>query len=234
MRLETIQQPTHNSTKCPSCGGNVQRRVYGEMHAGAQILNGERVEISRTPDAGYADPIWLDEITQYFDGGLFRLWPAEHYFARGGKSLHRAVWASAFGLIPAKHHIHHKDGNPRNNSLYNLELLPAAEHLALSSKNRQKPEGGWFSEKARQSAADWHGSEEGRLWHKRQAERTKSWTKWKRVPANCLGCGEEYQKLLRKNGREQKYCSNNCKARHYRQKRAEANGNSSGVVPDSP
>src|SRR6266404_1217002 len=102
MWLEAISRTKKNSAKCPTCGSAVQRRIYGEMHAGSQILNGKRVDISRKPAAGFADPIVLDPITQYFDGGIYRLWPSESYFARGGRKLHRMVWQSAFGPIPSR------------------------------------------------------------------------------------------------------------------------------------
>lgn len=32
-------------------------------------------------------------------------------------------------LDPGKFHVHHLDENPHNNSLSNLEILPAAEHI---------------------------------------------------------------------------------------------------------
>lgn len=41
---------------------------------------------------------------------------------------HRWTWEKHHGKIPKGHHIHHKDGNKRNNSLENLELLTAEEH----------------------------------------------------------------------------------------------------------
>lgn len=194
------------------------------------MVDGKRLEIRRVPDAGYADPIVLDPLTQYFDGGLYRLWPSETYYARGGKKLHRDVWTSAFGEIPPKHHIHHKDGNAANNRIDNLECLPASEHLAHETRRRNKielrnPDGTiaprvHFSEEARKKAADWHKSEEGRLWHKRNAERTKNWQKWTRVAKPCGNCGLEFMALERKSGHTQKYCTPNCKAAAYRKRNA--------------
>lgn len=220
MWLEAVPVAEGDACQCPTCGGYVRKRAFGEMHAGSYVLDGKRVEVRRAPREGFANPIYLDPLTQYFDGGLYRLWPSERYFARGGAKLHRAVWASAFGDIPRGCHIHHRDGNAANNAIDNLECLPASEHLRLPTGRA-----GSISDKARAAAAEWHRSEEGRLWHKRHAERTKSWTKWERHPKNCLTCGNEFQALVRKNGREQKFCHANCKATYHRRRRASlANG----------
>lgn len=218
MRLEAIHSPEDHEAQCPTCGGPVHRRIFGEMHAGSFVLDGERVEIRRIPDPEYRDPIYLDEITQYFDGGLYRLWASENYLSRGGRRLHRDAWVAAFGPIPGGCHIHHKDGNVLNNRLENLECMPAGEHLSISRSQREKPEGGWFSDDARQKAADWHASPEGRLWHKRQAQRSKSWTKWKREEKPCEHCGKLHMALVRKGGNSGKYCSQSCKVAAYRER----------------
>ncbi len=51
---------------------------------------------------------------------------------RGGKRLlaHRIIWEEHHGPIPDGHLIHHIDGNPRNNTLENLQCLKGRkEHL---------------------------------------------------------------------------------------------------------
>lgn len=225
MWLETIHKSEDHKEKCPTCGSGVQRRVYGEMYAGSQVLNGERVEIRRVPNEGFADPIYLDPLTQYFDGGLYRLWKNERYLSRGGKKLHRAVWELAFGKLPEGHHVHHKDGNPANNLLSNLECIEAGEHLSLSGKQRHMGAQESFTSLAREKAAEWHRSEEGRLWHRRLAERTQNWTKWKREQMQCAWCNKIFEGLVRKSGNQQKYCHPNCKAAFYRNRKAiESNG----------
>lgn len=219
MRLEAIRCPEDHEEECPTCGGGIRRRVFGEMHAGSFVLDGQRVEIRGTPDAEYRDPIHLDEITQYFDGGLYRMWPSERYLSRGGRRLHRDVWKAAFGAIPAGCHIHHRDGNVLNNRLSNLECLEARQHLSDtwhgSAKAHLAPDK-HFSDAARDKAAEWHGSDEGRLWHKRHAERTKSWTKWKREDKPCEHCGTVFSALVRKSGNAGKYCATKCKVAAYR------------------
>jgi hypothetical protein len=195
------------------------------MHAGSFVLDGQRVEISGEPSPEYRDPIYLDEITQYFDGGLYRMWPSDRYLSRGGRRLHRDVWKAAFGVIPAGCHIHHKDGNVLNNRLHNLECIEAGQHLSetwhASAKASLAPER-HFTDKARAKASEWHKSDEGRLWHKRHAERTQGWTKWAREDKPCEFCGAIFSALVRKSGNAGKYCRTACKVAAYRARGAEA------------
>lgn len=225
MWLENVPESTDHAQKCPTCGASVRRRVYDEMYAGAFIFDGQRVEIRKRPADGFIDPVVLDPLTQYFDGGLYRLWPDQKYFARGGKLLHRAVWESAFGTIPHGCHIHHrKEGDTTENRLFNLECLPKREHLSQSNKkliDKRNTEGTpHFTDRARARAAEWHRSEAGRLWHSRHAKRSKSWKKWKREEKLCKFCGKPFQALVRANGYEQKYCTMVCKAADYRKRKA--------------
>ena len=220
MRLETVHCAPSDAEKCPTCGGHIHKRVFGEMHAGSFLLDGKRVDIRKQPNPEYRDPIYLDEITQYFNGGLYRLWPNDRYVSRGGKRLHRDVWAGAFGPIPKGCHIHHRDGNTINNRLENLECIPASQHLSETwrEKKGHLPPGAFFTHEAREKAADWHRSEEGRLWHKRHAQRSQSWTKWKREERPCAKCGNAFQALIRKSGNAGKYCSASCKVAAYRER----------------
>ena len=219
MRMETIRKPEDHETQCPTCGGGVQRRSFGEMYAGSFISDGKRVDIRAVPHEHYADPIVLDALTQYFDGGLYRLWPSEKYLSRGGKKLHRDVWALAFGPIPKGCHIHHKDSNPRNNQLNNLECLPASLHLSETSRRNNALRTEHFTPEARAKASDWHRSEEGRLWHRRHNARFQPWTKWKYIAMQCPGCNQEFQGISRQNGYSQKFCTEKCKMLVYRKRK---------------
>ena len=221
MRMEAVSQPAHDTEKCPTCGGGVSRRSYGEMYAGSFIQNGKRVEIRRVPHEGFVDPIVLDIITQYFDGGLYRMWPGAPYYTRGGKTVHRDVWKMAFGDIPTGCHIHHKDSDPANNRLDNLECLPASEHMSITwnGTRAKRATNGYFTQAARDAATEWHKSEEGRLWHRRHARRSKGWLKWKREERSCPQCGKKFNALVRKSGAAQIYCHPNCKAAAYRARR---------------
>ena len=60
------------------------------------------------------------------------------------KFLHRLIYESHFGIkIPPNFSIHHFDGNPFNNSIFNLFMLPTDKHLYLHKH------GGSFSEEHR-------------------------------------------------------------------------------------
>lgn len=231
MWLETLRASENHEEKCPTCGGGVHRRIYGEMYAGAQILDGERVEMRLRVADGFADPIVLDPLAQYFAGRIYRIWPAERYFAVGGSRLHRDVWRSAFGPIPAGCHIHHRDGNSANNALSNLECLPAREHLRADGIREMAQREVHFTAASRAKALEWHRSEVGRAWHSRMGKRQKSWTKWKRVEKPCEHCGKVVAMVERKSGNAQKYCSETCKALAYR-KRNGIKWDSRRMVPD--
>jgi hypothetical protein len=189
------------------------------MHAGSFVLDGQRVEMRRVPSEGFANPIVLDGLTQYFRGSLYRIWPSDRYFSKGGSRLHRDVWKAAFGAIPDGCHIHHRDGDATNNRLENLECIDSKEHFRIErgpgSAHGPKTT---LSPLAREKAAEWHASPEGREWHKRHAERSQSWTKWKREPKKCPECSVEFQALVRKSGNAQVYCSSACKVAAYRKR----------------
>lgn len=226
MRMEAIHKSKDNEDCCPSCRGAVCRRPFGEMHAGSYVQDGKRVDIRRTPRDGFQNPIVLDSITQYFLGGLYRMWPSEVYLAKGGKRLHRDVWTDAYGPIPKGCHIHHRDADVLNNDIENLECISPADHRRKTHADRSAR--GYKSAiggLARAKAAGWHRSDEGREWHRQHAARQKNWTKWVREPRNCLNCGDEFQCIIRGNGHTHKYCGPNCKAAYYRKRKA-------GIIPE--
>lgn len=54
-------------------------------------------------------------------------------FSHAGRDrlLHRAIYEAAIGRkLGRKEHVHHKDGNKKNNALSNLELLTASDHIS--------------------------------------------------------------------------------------------------------
>jgi len=202
-----MHEGLQDGNKCPTCGGYIPRRHEGKVYAGAFILDGKRVVIRSKPSDGYKDPIILDERTQWFDDGIYKLSPGQRYFRRWTKTLHREVWIRAFGKIPDKHHIHHKDRDPHNNNLWNIELLPIAEHFSLS-----KPNAKGFSAKAREAAGKWHRSKEGREWHSRHSIESRSWERWKREEIPCAFCGKPFKALIRSGPSPGIYCHANCKS----------------------
>src|SRR5262245_12308522 len=77
-----------------------------------------------------------------WDGRIWRRYPNSKgrshrvYFQRHEKwraspvYLHREKWKKEHGPIPSKCEIHHKDDNPLNNDISNLECITVKEHRA--------------------------------------------------------------------------------------------------------
>jgi hypothetical protein len=151
-----------------------------------------------------SDPIVISETVQEFQGQRFyRCGP---YFQRKGRRLHRLVWESANGPIPKGYEIHHMDHDKANNSLGNLELLPAKVHESIHGKMQ--------ADRLRQirhlgdhAARAWHASEEGREWHKQNFEKNCRDVLSERVDLECKHCGIAF-----KGKHNSAFCSNNCKS----------------------
>lgn len=62
--------------------------------------------------------------------GYVRIWKPSHPLANkdGNILVHRMVYFDYYGSIPEGHHIHHKDGNKKNNAIENLEAITNSEH----------------------------------------------------------------------------------------------------------
>lgn len=140
---------------------------------------------------------------QEFNGKRYYL--CGKYFQRDGERLHVAVWSSLNGPVPPGHHVHHKDEDRSNNEPDNLALLTASQHMAHHHWGHQRP----VSALARERAAQWHGSQAGREWHRQHylkiADRLHA-----RTARACDQCGKEYDAC--DNG-VARFCSNACKTR---------------------
>lgn len=117
--------------------------------------------------------------------------------------LHREIWKSVHGEIPAGHEVHHRDENPLNNDISNLECLSTLEH------RRRHPvcvDDAMRSHLAsiRGKAAEWHRSEEGIAWHREHAKRSIG----KRVakPFVCTVCGTGFESRFH----APKFCGPKC------------------------
>lgn len=131
------------------------------------------------------------------------------------KRLHIYVWEKENGIIPIGYEIHHKDHDKSNNEISNLELLTKAEH-----KQRHKDEITdeqkriWtenLEKHARPQAIIWHGSENGRKWHKQHYEQMKNKL---HSPTEyiCTECGTKFISEKLYGIKENRFCSSNCKS----------------------
>src|SRR5882762_4320127 len=166
--------------------------------------------------------------TIIFDGKPFHRYPeskqASHrnyfmgYWREKKIYLHRAVWEKANGPVPEGFHVHHKDGNPANNKLTNLECINEQEHWDAHEEERKthanSPGQMAHLEAIRPLSKAWHASGEGNEWHRNHAVGWKKENRGKRK-ATCTICGSEYLRdAVSKSTLF--HCSNKCRARFRR------------------
>lgn len=149
----------------------------------------------------------IDGKIQEFNGERFYL--CGSYLQHKGRRLHRVVWEYHNGEIPKGHHVHHIDGNRLNNSIENLILVTAKDHMSHHMKSEDRKEQSRINiKKAIEKAPEWHGSEEGKKWHSEQSKDT--WGKREPVEYECDYCQKKYKSLnISYTGNH--FCSNNCR-----------------------
>ena len=137
--------------------------------------------------------------------------PNSKHRRKGVGRLHQELWKDWNGPIPEGCEIHHKDGDPLNNALDNLECLTAEEHAKYHAEHPNEEDTAWrraHIEAIRPLASAWHKSEAGRAWHSELSH--IAWEKAELATKNCENCGREFEYL--RMGSQPKYCSNNCKS----------------------
>lgn len=153
-----------------------------------------------------------------FNGVKFNRYPESknysdrNYYRSESGSLHRVVWEFHNGPIPKGYHVHHKDGNTANNDISNLELKTKGDHHKLHAESMtdgRRKELADRMNSVRHKSVNWHGSEEGRAWHKKHGE--EMWASRSATKKTCAYCGKEYE-TTSTHGRS-KFCSNACKTR---------------------
>jgi len=162
-----------------------------------------------------------------FDGEVYKRYPnadgaASKYFRRqeydGEKMiirmLHREYWKKHNGEIPEGKIIHHKDGNPANNHIDNLECVTPKEHVERHPKmaglSEADPEG--HLEKLQDGIREFFRTDEGS-----EVQRKKAKKLWEGLYENpkvsaCDQCGKEFEHYT-----NSRFCSNACKAKHRRE-----------------
>lgn len=68
----------------------------------------------------------IDDSHQKFNGVVYSKHNDDHY-----GTIHRDIWRYYCGEIPDGYEVHHKDLNPENNDISNLQILTRAEHRKL-------------------------------------------------------------------------------------------------------
>lgn len=163
----------------------------------SDIIHYDGYDYLRWPDS----PNWADRVYYNPEGKALRA---------GKERLHRQLWKDANGSIPEGYEIHHKDGNPLNNTLSNLECLSPKDHTQWHAENiseERREQARERIDSIRHLASAWHQSPEGRAWHSALAK--QMWADREPHEQQCLRCGKSY--LTRHEG-DSKFCSNACKS----------------------
>lgn len=153
------------------------------------------------------NPIVVSKTKQIFNGKPYYL--CGKYFQNDGERLHRVVYAYHHGPIPKGMAVHHKDEDRSNNGIDNLMLMAAGEHTRHHHAGKEKT----MPAETLLAAAEWHGSEEGREWHKDHYQNVKHKMRQK-VVIVCEECGKSAEVTYVGVNR---FCGKNCKA-NYRRK----------------
>lgn len=126
---------------------------------------------------------------------------------RGYSYLHRDVWIFHRGPIPDGCQVHHKDEDPANNHIDNLECVTPKEHSARHPPTPERlAQIREHLDRQRPKAAAWHGGEAGREWHREHGRKVFSNRPMREF--TCGRCGEPFQSRKA----DARFCSNRCKA----------------------
>jgi hypothetical protein len=137
------------------------------------------------------------ETTEY-NGKIYRRYPESKrtsdrlYFKRsvtgGTIFLHRQAWIDKHGEIPEGFHIHHIDGNTRNNDVSNLECISPTEHSAKHPFNEERliSQAKHLS-RIRHLTKEWHSSDEGIQKHREVGG--LAYKNFNPTPKPCTQCG---------------------------------------------
>lgn len=168
-----------------------------------------------------------------FNGRRYRRYPnakqATHrkYFSRSGALLHRDIWEFHNGTIPAGHQIHHKNGDPSDNRLENLECVSVSDHKERHKEEiiqrGQSEQSIKHLEAIRRLAAVWHASPEGIEWHKKHAANSiaKRDPKWRdKKPWLTVAC-EVCKKIFETKNTRKSICSTACTSKKRNDKQRE-------------
>lgn len=130
--------------------------------------------------------------------------------------IHRDVWEFHNGVIPDGYHIHHKDGDPENNDISNLECLSQSDHHKKHWKEDYESMSAHAKTNILTAAHRTRSVDEREAMSKRSKE---FWAEKPQGNAICKWCEQEFKSKMSKLA---KFCSRRCtKMWHWRNARDE-------------
>ena len=146
-----------------------------------------------------------------WNGETWYLYRGEKYYQRRGERLHRVAYKHYFGEIPKGYHVHHVDGNVKNNSPENLILLSQQDHMKLhmnekerNDQQKQIAKASW--KRLDRQRREWAKTEKGKAWYK---EHWKNSIGKSMIPEEreCAHCHQKFTSTAK----HARFCSQNCK-----------------------
>ena len=100
-----------------------------------------------------------------------------------GKYLHRLIYEDFWGVnLPKQIHIHHKNGDKKNNCILNLEALSESTHIKKHNSGMGNPfKGKTHTEKSKQLMSESHHGKKFSHSHKINLSKSKTTTGFYRV-----------------------------------------------------
>ena len=175
-----------SDTKRNDPSGSDEGSLFSEITE-SQSSKGSRIEL-----VSYGGVVWR----RYPDNKHFNA----RYFQRNGVYLHRRVYSDHIGTIESGMHIHHIDGDVRNNRPSNLSQCSNSNHMS------QHPE---VVKKMQKAAVQWRRDNSDKAREVAKIASDAYWSKPRIVCVNCSVCGTEIKtKDVRTN--RKRICSVKC------------------------
>lgn len=107
-------------------------------------------------------------------------------------ALHVAVWEHNNGPVPEGYLVHHKDDNPLNNNIDNLELVTPSQHGKMHKNGRHLRQ---YRDSEKYSHTCQHCGKEYRTFRKNRTKfcSQECGTQHRTELRTCPVCGEEYR-----------------------------------------
>lgn len=132
--------------------------------------------------------------------------------------LHVYVWTRSHGSVPKGYHVHHIDGDKKNNEPENLCILEGHEHISQHMANLTPERVAWAKQNlldnAVPKAKEWHASEKGREWHRQHG--VEVYAKREEREYICTNCGNAFKTTKYYAKGANTFCSNKCKSAYRR------------------